>query len=122
MTSTRRRANAVAPNPMWQSSPIELPPRFKEFSLVTERAAVLARLRAADQNAAIPIDLDRLCPAPGRARHHHIVSACLEPIDRCNRRPVLDVGLLAFEEKTWCVDRLLNVHAVVEHIEDDLHV
>ena len=35
---------------------------------------------------------------------------------------LLDIGLLALKEKPRSVDRLLHVHAVVEHVENDLNV
>src|SRR5215831_10701346 len=38
--------------------------RSARRTLIAERATVLARLRATDQHAAIPIDLDGLCTTP----------------------------------------------------------
>src|SRR5262245_42426069 len=96
--------------------------RSARRTLIAECATVLARLRAPDQRATIPIDLDGLRATPGRACHSHIVSSCFESVDRRCRLTVLDVGLLTLKEETWRVDCLLHVHAVVEHIEDDLNV
>ena len=66
--------------------------RCTHRTLVTESTAVFARLRAGDEHAAIPIDLDRLRAAPRRARHHDIVPAGLQSFDRRCWRAVLDIG------------------------------
>src|SRR4029077_1051288 len=94
--------------------------RRADHRLISECAAVLARLRAPDQHAAVPIDLDGLRAAPGRTRHYNIVPPRLEPRDRRGWRSVLNVGLFSLKEEARSVDCLLNVHAIVEHIEDDL--
>jgi hypothetical protein len=51
--------------------------RCTHRTLVTESTAVFARLRAGDEHAAIPIDLDGLRATPRRTRRHHVVSARL---------------------------------------------
>src|SRR5579872_978814 len=112
-TRCRRHASGAGP-----SRPRRWPPTGRPTHLlgadpadgsITQRAAVLARLGAADQDAAVPIDLDGLRAAPRRRCEGDVVAAFLEALDGRGRRAVLNQHALALEEETRRVDRLLHV-------------
>ena len=90
---------------------------------VAERAAVLARIgaRRSARRAA------SRCGSPARRRaarapppHHG--RAPSRPADRRGRDAALDHRLFADEERARRVDRRLHVHAVVDHVGDELDV
>ena len=78
--TTATRATPAAPDS--QAGTRVVPLDVAGTGSIPERAAVLARIGAADQHAALPVDADRLPAAPGRRRHHHVVAARREPFDR----------------------------------------
>ncbi len=48
------------------------------------------------------------------------MAAGLQSFDRCSRCATLDIGTLALEEEPWRIDRLLHIHPIVEHVENNL--
>src|SRR6516165_10169721 len=65
---------------------------FRDHALIPQRAAVLARIGAADQHAAPGVDADRLRAAPGQRRDDGIVAARDQAVDARGRQPALDQG------------------------------
>src|SRR6185295_13323797 len=57
--------------------------------LVPQRATILARIRSADQYAALPVDLDRLAAAERRRTNHDVVTARLQSVDSRGRHAAL---------------------------------
>ena len=69
-------------------------------ALIPERAAVLARLGAADQHAALPVDDDRLPAAPRRGTQRDVVAARLQSRDRRGRHAALDLASISPSKNT----------------------
>ena len=63
------------------------------------------------------------CPPPsGSGTQRDVVAARLQSFDRRCRHAALDLGGLALIEHARRVDRGLHVHAVVDHVGDDVRV
>src|SRR5205085_10614504 len=88
--------------------------RLKLWS-VAERAAVLARIGAADQHAALPIDANGLPAAERRRPQRNGVAARPQLLDGRRGDATLDHHLTALDEIARRVDRRLHVHAEVDH-------
>src|SRR5437868_5752404 len=96
----RKHARSVGPSRLKSSRPIgprlrgckgsTKNPRDAGHALITKRAAILARLGAADQHAAPPVDADRLRTAPRPRRHHDLVAARLQSFDSRGWHAALD--------------------------------
>src|ERR1700674_5683198 len=89
---------------------------------IAKRATVFARVGSTDQDAAIPIDLNRLAPAERQRPHHYLVPATLQAFYRPRWNTALHHRFLAFEKDAGRIDRRLHVHAVISDITDEMGV
>src|SRR5690606_36422356 len=69
-----------------------------DAALITQREPVLARVRAADQQAAGVIEHDHLAAAERSARWHHPVAAPGEPFGRRTRNAAFQAQLAVLGE------------------------
>src|SRR5258708_28043530 len=95
----RKHARSVAPTQPKSSRPIE--PRLKDckgstknpreagHALITNCAAILARLGATDQHTATPIDANLLRASPPCPRHRALMAPRLQPFDARGRHAAL---------------------------------
>src|SRR5581483_9028144 len=81
---------------------------------IAEREAVLARLGAADQDAALAVDPDRLAAADRHLEHRDPVAAAGKVGAHRLRYEMLDLQLALIGEDSRRLGSLLRVHAAVE--------
>src|ERR1700736_4878473 len=89
---------------------------------ISQRETVLARLRAADQHAALVVDPDRLGAAERHLADVDIVTAPPEIGKDRLRVGALDLQFAAEGEAARRFGRLLRVEAAVEHAVDEMRV
>src|SRR5262249_60245261 len=82
--------------------------------LIPQRAAVLARIGAADQHAPLPVDVDRLPAAPRQSRQRHLVAARPQSFDARLRQGPLDPRPPAYENRARRADRRLPAPGVID--------
>src|SRR5438477_12210100 len=89
-------------------------PGMTNLSLIPERQTVLARLRAPDQHAALPIHPDRLATADRHLEHLDLVAALGEVGAHRLGHEMLGLQHALIGEDARCGGRLRRAHAALE--------
>src|SRR5580704_6061859 len=112
--------NRLGPRPWVPGPALSDRPGMTVDRSIPERHSVLARFRAADQNAALMIHPDRLAAAERHLSDVDFVAAARQIGNDRFGNARLDPQLAAKREAARHVRRLLRIEAAIEHVVDDM--
>src|ERR1700753_1444710 len=95
--------------------PIRIAAGSAQF-LITERAAVLARIGTAGQGALVPVDPDRLRTTEWSYHAGSLVPEFLQALDDVGGDAILELIDALIVQASRHIDRFLHVAAIVENV------